>query len=221
MFIRGTLASNYLHSKGISFSLSCFETVHLSARPIYLGKWTLPMISPPGRPRARFSKVPITFRALKVLLCLLRLHSSFNNLENDIIKLSVNEAKLTGLWARNCATFQQILILKFAFELERLPGLSRNGPLGPFRLEAGGSDSNYWTVPQSSLVYIHFKIKEIAKMVSIVFQITLKKQGRRAYATCTRSTHVCTWKVEGKKTVYNKKANYLTKANKFKKHSFA
>ena len=34
-----------------------------------------------------------------------------NNFENDIIKLSVNEAKLTGLWARNCATIQQILIL--------------------------------------------------------------------------------------------------------------
>ena len=88
--------------------------------------------------------------------------------------------------------FQQILILKFAFELERLPGLSRNGPLDPFRLEAGGSDSNYWTVPQSSLVYIHFKIKEIAKMVSIVFQTTLKKQRRRAYTTCTHGTHVCT-----------------------------
>ena len=61
------------------------------------------------------------------------------------------------------------MILKFAFELERLPGLSRNGPLDPFRLE--GSDSNYWTVPQSSLVYVHFKIEEIAKMVSIVFPI--------------------------------------------------
>ena len=31
------------------------------------------------------------------------------------MKLLVNEAKLTGLWARNCATIQQVLILKFAF----------------------------------------------------------------------------------------------------------
>ena len=37
------------------------------------------------------------------------------------MKLSVNKAKLTGFWARNCATIQQFLILKF-------PGLSRNGP---------------------------------------------------------------------------------------------
>ena len=44
------------------------------------------------------------------------------------MKLSVNEAKLTGLYARNCATIQQVLILKFAFGTEKLPGLSRNGP---------------------------------------------------------------------------------------------
>ena len=31
------------------------------------------------------------------------------------MKLSVNEEKLTGLWARNCATVQQVWILKFAF----------------------------------------------------------------------------------------------------------
>ena len=53
---------------------------------------------------------------------------SFNNCENDTMKLSVNEAKLTGLCARNCATIQQVLILKFAFGPEKLPGLSRNGP---------------------------------------------------------------------------------------------
>ena len=28
---------------------------------------------------------------------------SFGNAENDTMKLSLNEAKLTGLWARNCA----------------------------------------------------------------------------------------------------------------------
>ena len=37
---------------------------------------------------------------------------SFNNCENDTMKLSVSEAKLTGLYARNCATIQQVLILK-------------------------------------------------------------------------------------------------------------
>ena len=45
------------------------------------------------------------------------------------MKLSVNEAKLTGLWARNFATIQQVLILKFAFRSEKCPGLSRNEPL--------------------------------------------------------------------------------------------
>ena len=45
------------------------------------------------------------------------------------MKLSENEAILTGLWASNCATIQQVLILKFAFTPEKFPGLSRNGPL--------------------------------------------------------------------------------------------
>ena len=45
------------------------------------------------------------------------------------MKLSVNEAILIGLWARNCSTIQQGLILKFAFGPEKFPGLLRNGPL--------------------------------------------------------------------------------------------
>ena len=44
------------------------------------------------------------------------------------MKLSVDEAKLTGLWARNCATIEVVWILKFVFGLEKLPGLRRNGP---------------------------------------------------------------------------------------------
>ena len=39
------------------------------------------------------------------------------------MKLSVNETKLNGLWARNCATIQQVVILKFAFAPENFPGL--------------------------------------------------------------------------------------------------
>ena len=41
---------------------------------------------------------------------------SLENCENNTMKLSVNEAKLTGLWASNCATIQQVVILTFAFE---------------------------------------------------------------------------------------------------------
>ena len=44
-------------------------------------------------------------------------------------QLNNNEAKLTGLRARNCATIQKVWILKFAFGTEKFPGLSRNGPL--------------------------------------------------------------------------------------------
>ena len=43
------------------------------------------------------------------------------------MKLSVNEAKLT----KNCATIQQVLILKFAFGPETFPGLSRKGVPDP------------------------------------------------------------------------------------------
>ena len=40
------------------------------------------------------------------------------------MKLAVNEAKLTVLWARNCATVQQVLILKVAGSFEkRAPGV--------------------------------------------------------------------------------------------------
>ena len=45
------------------------------------------------------------------------------------MKLSVDEEKLTGLWARNCPTIQQVLALTYAFGLEKFPGFSRNRPL--------------------------------------------------------------------------------------------
>ena len=53
---------------------------------------------------------------------------SFNNFENNTMKLLVNDAKLTGLWARNLATIQQVLILTFAFGPVKFPGVSRNRP---------------------------------------------------------------------------------------------
>ena len=54
-----------------------------------------------------------------------------------IMKLSVNKAKLTGLWARNCGTIQLVLISKFTFGPEKLSGLSRNGPSAvPYRLSS-------------------------------------------------------------------------------------
>ena len=46
-----------------------------------------------------FSKVSVTFRAGKLFFvcCVCIQDQSFNNFENNTIKLSVNEAKLTGL----------------------------------------------------------------------------------------------------------------------------
>jgi len=37
-------------------------------------------------------------------------------------KLSVNKAKSTCLWARNCSTIQTVLILKFAFGAKKFAG---------------------------------------------------------------------------------------------------
>ena len=55
--------------------------------------------------------------------------------------LSVNEEKLTGVWARDCDTIQQVLILKFAFGPEKFSGLSRNGPLGLIMRALATADS--------------------------------------------------------------------------------
>ena len=46
-------------------------------------------------------------------------YQSFNNFKNNKMKLSVIEGKLAGSWARNCATTQQVWILKFAFGIEK------------------------------------------------------------------------------------------------------
>ena len=58
------------------------------------------------------------------------------------MKLSANEAKLTGLWARNCATFQQVLSLKFTLELEKFPGFRETGPMDSY-LSVRGSERAY------------------------------------------------------------------------------
>ena len=47
------------------------------------------------------------------------------------MQLLVNEAKLTGPWAKNCATMEQVLISKFPFVPEKFPGLLGNGPQFP------------------------------------------------------------------------------------------
>ena len=57
-------------------------------------------------------------------------YQSFNNFKNNKMKLSVIEEKLAGSWARNCATTQQVWILKFACGIEKFkfPGFRETGP---------------------------------------------------------------------------------------------
>ena len=73
---------------------------------------------------------PVSWKFQKGVLYVCRQVQRFHNFEQYTICLSLNlKAKLTGLWARNYGTVQQVLILKFAFGPEKLPGLSRNRPL--------------------------------------------------------------------------------------------
>ena len=55
-------------------------------------------------------------------------YQTLNNFENDTMKLLANEAKLSGLRARNCATFQQVLSLKFVLGPEKLATFRETGP---------------------------------------------------------------------------------------------
>ena len=77
-------------------------------------------------PWAPFLESPDYFSGPKT--CSMLVLFAFKIYVSIILKLSLNEAKLAGLWARNCATIQQVSISKFAFGPETLPGLSRNGP---------------------------------------------------------------------------------------------
>ena len=111
----------------ISFPLFIYDLFHISLTLLLLFTFLRRLTS-----EARLSKVPITFRARKVVL-FLHSRSEFQQFWIDTIsKLSIIDAKLIGLnlWARNCGTVQLLLISKFAFAPEKLPGLSRNGLQG-------------------------------------------------------------------------------------------
>ena len=86
-------------------------------------------------------KVPITFQARKAVVCIP--DQRFNNFENDTMKLSVNEPKLTSLWAWNCATIQQVLMSKFAFWPKKLAAFRETGPTG---LKADSLENDMWTL---------------------------------------------------------------------------
>ena len=70
------------------------------------------------------------------------------------MKLPVNEAKLTSLWARNFATIQQVLILKFAFRSER-----------------------YWAFQETDPCLVSYHVKQF---IYCVFRQKLKKNWWRS-----------------------------------------
>ena len=59
------------------------------------------------------------------------------------MKLSVNKPNWSGLLTRNCATIQLFFISEFAFGLEKLPDLSRNGPQVPERPISTNAESKF------------------------------------------------------------------------------
>ena len=81
-------------------------------------------------PGARFSKVPIINGPGKLPPFTLKIEV-FNSFVSNVIKLSVNETKWSSLLARTRALILYISIWIFDFGPEKLPGLSRNGPLNP------------------------------------------------------------------------------------------
>ena len=51
------------------------------------------------------------------------------------MKLSVNKAKLIGLWARNCATIQQVWVLKICLQSQKVSGpFEKWAPVIPYHL---------------------------------------------------------------------------------------
>ena len=79
------------------------------------------------QPRTMFLEGPVRCSGLIFVRRICIQDQSFNNFYNDTMKLSVNEAKLTGLCSRNCYStgfeFKQ-----FALGPEKFLELSRNEP---------------------------------------------------------------------------------------------
>ena len=101
---------------------STLGTNHSQNKPVINLAWSwISFLS-----KGLFFESTSTFRAQKAVLRLLCLYSRKVSI---ILKMIWRKAKLTSLWARNCTTIWQVLISKFAFGPEKLPGLLRKGSL--------------------------------------------------------------------------------------------
>ena len=83
-------------------------------------------ISDPWGP---FLEAPGNYRARSAALLSIP-DRNFKSFENYTVKLSTKETKRTSLEVRTHSTFLEIFISKYGFGPVKLPGLSRNGPLG-------------------------------------------------------------------------------------------
>ena len=80
------------------------------------------------RPGVHFSKVLITFQARKTcaMFAVFTFKKSFNNFENNKVKLSVNEAKLPGFWTTcRYLAFREPLTQAFVRESYFVPSQKR------------------------------------------------------------------------------------------------
>ena len=111
---------------------------------------------------------------------------SFNNFENNKMKLSVNKAKLSGLWTRNCADIPQVWNLKFAFRPKKVSW--------HFKKRAPGGNS---VLSQSS--------KNHQKNTYLKF--TLLQLNKDHMKGNDKQDHVQTWEFWCDNTVHTKRHN--------------
>ena len=97
-------------------------------------------------PRGLFLESPGNFSGRESYLrcCVFIQDQSFNNFDNHTMKLSLNEAKLTVLWARNWTAIQQVLILIFALEPRKVAGSLEKRAPGPKRLEKNSNQTRHF-----------------------------------------------------------------------------
>lgn len=89
---------------------------------------------------APFSKVPVASDPEKlVFVCRFYIQDLGINSFDIHTKMSGNETELTGFWAKTRSTIPEIYILKFGYGSVKLPGLSRNRPLGDLINDCGYS----------------------------------------------------------------------------------
>ena len=95
-----TFIESWFPERSANF-IQCYQERILHSRALLVCCHCIILRPVSGKSRQRFAAEK-RFHVYRV--CIIK-DQSFNSFENDTMKLSVNEAKLTGLWARNFTTF--------------------------------------------------------------------------------------------------------------------